>query len=60
MSAAVDAVLGGGPVEICAAARLPEGVSVDGIAVTPVEAEVRLGGTGLIRDRERRAATGSC
>lgn len=60
LSGAVDAVLGGGPVELCVADRLPVGVSLDAIRVDTGEAVVRLGGNGLVLDETTLAQTGSC
>jgi hypothetical protein len=60
LSGAVDAVLGGDPVEICVADRLPAGVSLQSIDVTTDEAVLRLGGTGLILDEAHLTQTGSC
>jgi hypothetical protein len=59
-SGVVDAVLGGGPASICVADKLPPGVALEGIDVTQGEAEVRLGGTGLVLDRASLTSTGSC
>jgi hypothetical protein len=60
LSGAVDAVLGGDPVEICVADRLPEGLALESIEVTTGEAVLHLGGSGLILDEEHLAQTGSC
>jgi hypothetical protein len=60
LSGVVDAVLGGGPVELCVADRLPSGVAVEGVRVAEGEAEVRLGARDLVLDQARLSATGSC
>lgn len=60
LSGAVDAVLGGDPVEICVADRLPEGLVLQSIDVANGEATVRVGGSGLVLDEEHLTRTGSC
>lgn len=55
-----SAVLGGDPLQVCAAEHLPEGVEVNGIAVSTGEAVIRLSADGLVPDREHLAARGSC
>jgi hypothetical protein len=60
LSGVVDTILGGGPVEICVADRLPAGVRVEGVDVTDAEVDVRLVGTGLVLDRANLTAAGVC
>lgn len=60
LSAAVDAVLGGDPVVLCVADRLPQGVSLQSIEVGAGAAVVRLGATGIVLDEATLSRTGSC
>jgi len=59
-SGLVDRLLGGDPVPICVADRLPEGVEVSGIDVRPDLVTVRLEASGLPLAEETLATTGSC
>ncbi|WP_400993799.1 DUF2993 domain-containing protein [Agromyces sp. GXQ0307] len=59
-SGLVDRILGGDPVPICVADRLPEGVEVSGIAVEPDLVTVRLEASGLPLAEETLATTGTC
>lgn len=56
----VDRVLGGDPFPVCVADRLPEGVDVAGIEVTPDGATVRLEASDLPLAEETLATTGTC
>ena len=60
VSGIVDRLLGGDPLEVCIADRLPEGVQLDSIAVTPGAAAVRLQADGLVLDAASLAQTGTC
>ncbi|MDR5701805.1 LmeA family phospholipid-binding protein [Agromyces aerolatus] len=60
VSGVIDAVLGGGPVEICVADRLPAGVQLSDVDVSDGAVDVRLVGTGLVLDRASLSSTGSC
>ncbi|WP_438855257.1 LmeA family phospholipid-binding protein [Agromyces sp. M3QZ16-3] len=59
-SGLVDRILGGDPVPICVADRLPEGVQVSGIDVEPDLVTVRLEASGLPLAEETLATTGTC
>jgi hypothetical protein len=59
-SGLVDRLLGGDPLPICVADRLPEGVELAGIDVTADGATVRLEATGLPLAEETLATTGTC
>jgi hypothetical protein len=59
-SGLVDRILGGDPLPICVADRLPEGVELAGIDVTADGATVRLEATGLPLAEETLATPGSC
>ncbi|MRX42810.1 LmeA family phospholipid-binding protein [Agromyces kandeliae] len=59
-SGLVDRVLGGDPVPICVADRLPEGVELSGIEVAPDRVTVRLEASGLPLVEETLATTGTC
>ncbi|GAA2040192.1 hypothetical protein GCM10009819_27030 [Agromyces tropicus] len=59
-SGLVDGILGGDPVPICVADRLPEGVEVSGVAVEPDRVTVRLEASGLPLAEETLQTTGSC
>ncbi|MGR0220294.1 LmeA family phospholipid-binding protein [Agromyces sp. ZXT2-6] len=56
----VDRVLGGEPFPVCVADRLPEGVELAGIDVTPDGATVRLEASGLPIAEDTLATTGTC
>lgn len=60
VSGIVDRLLGEGPVEVCVADRLPEGVEVESIAVTPGSARVDLTAQGLTLDAATLQQTGTC
>ena len=60
VSGIVDRLLGDGPVEVCVADRLPEGVEVESIAVTPGSARVDLTAQGLTLDAATLQQTGTC
>ena len=60
VSGIVDRLLGGDPLEICIADRLPEGVELESIAVTPGAAAIRLRADGLVLDAASLAQKGSC
>lgn len=59
-SGLVDRLMGGDPLPICVADRLPEGVELAGIDVTADGATVRLEATGLPLAEETLATTGAC
>jgi hypothetical protein len=59
-SGLVDRLVGGEPLPICVADRLPEGVEVTGIDVSPDGATVRLEATGLPLVEDTLATTGTC
>ncbi|MCK8608758.1 LmeA family phospholipid-binding protein [Agromyces sp. C10] len=59
-SSLVDRVLGGDPYPVCVADRLPEGVEVAGIDVTPSGATVRLEASDLAIAADTLATTGTC
>ena len=59
-SGLVDRVVGGEPFPVCVADRLPEGVEVAGIEVTPGGATVRLEAADLPIAEETLATTGTC
>lgn len=56
----VDRVLGGDPFPVCVADRLPEGVEVADIDITPDGATVRLEASDLPLAEETLATTGTC
>ena len=60
VSGIVDRLLGGDPLEICIADRLPDGVQLESIAVTPGAAAIRLQADGLVLDAASLEQTGSC
>ena len=60
VSGIVERLLGGDPVEICIADRLPEGVQLESIAVAPGAAAVRLRADGLVLDAASLEQKGSC
>jgi hypothetical protein len=59
-SGLVDRLMGGDPLPICVADRLPEGVEVAGLQVTPEGATVQLEASGLPLAEETLATTGTC
>ncbi|MBM7504273.1 DUF2993 domain-containing protein [Agromyces aurantiacus] len=59
-SGLVDRLLGGDPLPICVADRLPEGVEVSGLDVTTDGATVRLEATDVPLAEETLATTGTC
>ena len=60
VSGIVDRLLGEGPVEVCVADRLPEGVEVESIAVEPGSARLDLTAQGLTLDAATLQQTGTC
>jgi hypothetical protein len=56
----VDRVLGGDPFPVCVADRLPEGVEVADIDITPDGATVRLEASDVPLAEETLATTGTC
>jgi hypothetical protein len=59
-SGLVDRLVGGEPLPICVADRLPEGVEVAGLDVAPDSVTVRLEASGLPLAEETLATTGTC
>ncbi|MEI5582679.1 MULTISPECIES: LmeA family phospholipid-binding protein [unclassified Agromyces] len=59
-SGLVERIVGGEPFPVCVADRLPEGVEVAGIEVTPDGATVRLEASDLPVAEETLATTGTC
>ena len=60
VSGIVERLLGGDPLEICIADRLPEGVQLESIAVAPGAAAVRLQADGLVLDSASLEQKGTC
>ncbi|SIO18792.1 LmeA family phospholipid-binding protein [Agromyces cerinus] len=60
VSGVIERLLGGDPLEICIADRLPEGVQLESIAVTSGAAAVRLQADGLVLDSASLEQKGSC
>jgi len=60
VSGIVDRLLGEGPVEVCVADRLPEGVEVESIAVAPGTARLGLTAQGITLDAATLQQTGTC
>ncbi|WP_022893156.1 LmeA family phospholipid-binding protein [Agromyces subbeticus] len=60
VSGVIDRLMGGDPLAVCIADRLPQGVQLDSIAVTPGAATVRLTARGLTLDASSLEQTGSC
>ncbi|AWB95048.1 DUF2993 domain-containing protein [Agromyces badenianii] len=60
VSGVIDRLLGGEPLAVCVADRLPEGVQLDSISVTPGTAVVGLDADGLTLDAASLEQTGSC
>lgn len=56
----VERILGGEPVPICVADRLPEGVEVSAVEVEPGEVAVRLEASGLPLDPAALQTRGTC
>ncbi|MGR2753181.1 LmeA family phospholipid-binding protein [Agromyces arachidis] len=56
----VDRILGGEPVPICVADRLPEGVEVSAVDVAPGEVEVRLEASDFPLDADAVRTRGTC
>lgn len=60
LDSVIDNLLGGEPVSVCVASRLPEHVSVDDIAVSPGSAVITLHAVKLPLDSAALSTTGSC
>lgn len=60
VSGIVEQLLGGDPLEVCIADRLPQGVQLESIAVTPGAAAVRLQADGLVLDSASLEQKGTC
>lgn len=60
VSGLVDRLLGDDPIPVCVAERLPEGVEVRQIRITPGTATVELRAQDLVLDEASLARTGSC
>ncbi|MFC9561483.1 DUF2993 domain-containing protein [Agromyces sp. NPDC056965] len=60
VSGIVERLLGGDPLEVCIADRLPAGVQLESIAVTPGAAAVRLQADGLVLDSASLEQKGTC
>ncbi|WP_353827406.1 LmeA family phospholipid-binding protein [Agromyces sp. SYSU T0242] len=59
-SALVDRILGGDPLPICVADRLPEGIELADLLVEPERVTVRLEASGLPLAEETLQTTGAC
>lgn len=60
LDSVIDNLLGGEPVSVCVASRLPEQVSVDDIAVSPGSALISLDAVKLPLDAAALSTTGTC
>ncbi|KRC58492.1 hypothetical protein ASE14_18075 [Agromyces sp. Root81] len=60
VSGVVERLLGGNPLEVCIADRLPQGVQLDSVAVSPDAAVVRLDADGIVLDSASLQQTGTC
>ncbi|MBM7831158.1 hypothetical protein JOE59_001863 [Agromyces cerinus] len=60
VSGVIERLLGGDPLEICIADRLPEGVQLESIAVAPGAAAIRLQADGLVLDSASLEQKGTC
>lgn len=60
VSGIVERLLGGDPLEICIADRLPEGVELESIAVAPGAAAIRLQADGVVLDATSLEQKGTC
>ena len=60
VSGIVDRLLGEGPVEVCVADRLPEGVEVESITVAPGTARLGLTAQSITLDAATLQQTGTC
>ncbi|WP_448809446.1 LmeA family phospholipid-binding protein [Agromyces bauzanensis] len=60
VSGLVDRLLGDDPIPVCVAERLPEGVEVQDLRITPGTATVELRAQELMLDEASLARTGSC
>lgn len=60
VSGIIERLLGGDPLEVCIADRLPEGIELQSIAVAPGAAAIRLQADGLVLDSVSLEQKGTC
>ncbi|WP_157008500.1 DUF2993 domain-containing protein [Agromyces laixinhei] len=60
VSGLLDRLVGGTPIELCVADRLPAGVLLESVSVTPGTAVVELHGDGLVLDSASLQQRGTC